>query len=116
MPTERARGAHLTLAEFSRKLRGEPVIEVKTRQMSVVYIVRCGDFVKIGTTANFKPRLQKIRAATPFPISVVSIQYGDVAKERELHERFAAYRHHYEWFRVEGELATYLAGLPEADG
>lgn len=116
LPAERLQGARLTLEEFCRKLAGEAVIKVKPRPLSVVYIVRCGEFVKIGTTGNFRSRLRSIRAATPHPISVLFTFAGGVPEERELHNRFAAHKHHYEWFRLEGALADYIASLKAGDG
>lgn len=84
-----------------------------TRPESVVYIIRCQDFVKIGTTNDLGLRLSNMRGAIPFDLTVVARFPGDRTLEKTLHARFKAHRHRYEWFRLEGELAAWIeAGCP----
>jgi hypothetical protein len=77
------------------------------------YIIACGPFVKIGIASNVEQRFRSFMAANPFPIEVIQVFAGGYKLERELHRRFAAYRHRDEWFRREGDLAAWIeAGCP----
>jgi hypothetical protein len=78
--------------------------------------------IKIGHSANFGVRLSTLQTASPYPLIVVKvIRTADHATlERHLHERFAAYRQHGEWFELPndvllsflGELSTKEEALP----
>lgn len=80
---------------------------------SVVYILRSGDYIKIGFSRNFESRLASIRSVSAHEIVIVAVMPGRKRVEFELHRRFAHLRHHHEWFRHEGDLAEYIAGLPK---
>jgi hypothetical protein len=77
----------------------------------IVYIVRCGDFVKVGTTQDLRARLQALQAANPYPITLLATLDGDDRRERELHRRLAPHRHRNEWFRLEGDVTAFIAEL-----
>jgi hypothetical protein len=83
----------------------------KQRPQSVVYILRCGDYIKIGYSLNFVRRLEALRSTSPHDVLVIATMGGGKSLELQLHKQFAAYRHHHEWFRNEGELAEYVKGL-----
>lgn len=75
-----------------------------------VYIIRGGGFIKIGKAANVSRRLASMRTSQPFEVEVVKT-FEDCdghTLERDLHQRFADSRHRGEWFREEGDLATWL--------
>lgn len=72
------------------------------------YVIRCGNFVKIGIANNIAERLRTLEAYNPHPLSVLAVLAGGRPVERSLHLRFAAYRHRDEWFREEGELAEWI--------
>lgn len=56
--------------------------------------------VKIGFTQRLDVRLEGLRTASPFPLTVLrTIAHPDAfALEHQLHRRYAAYRQHGEWF------------------
>jgi hypothetical protein len=74
----------------------------------LVYFIRIGNRVKIGTTTNLRRRVNDL-----------SLTLGEVAKvvpggadvEKVFHERFRAYRIHHnrEWFDARGPLAVFLS-------
>lgn len=67
------------------------------------------NLVKIGTTnGNAEGRLRQIKTMSPIPLHVIGSIPGDRKVEKELHERFSKYRHHGEWFVVDGELQVYI--------
>ena len=67
------------------------------------------NLIKIGTTnGNAEYRLNQIKTMSPVPLRVIGSIPGDREVEKELHKRFARYRHHGEWFVLEGELQEYV--------
>lgn len=89
---------------------GEPVDDIgallQQAHAPIVYFIRNGSRVKIGTTQNLKRRLA---ALTLRAEDVVRAEHGDQRHERSLHERFADQRAgNTEWFDLAGPLAEYL--------
>jgi hypothetical protein len=77
------------------------------------YVVRCGSLVKIGMASDVERRFRDLTAMNALPLEMVVVLPGGREVERPLHLRFARYRDHDEWFRVEGELASWIAeGCP----
>lgn len=81
----------------------------------VVYFLRNGDRVKIGTSTNIVDRSYKL---TLHPNDVVLLLQGGTELETRIHERFKDQRlSGTEWFRLSGDLKRYLdetdfPGLP----
>ena len=79
----------------------------------VVYVVwPLGDvFVKIGVTRGILGRVAGIQTGNPRRLVLVAAFYeGELGwTERRLHMRFHELREVGEWFRLEGELAAWLA-------
>lgn len=76
----------------------------------VVYFLRNGTRVKIGTTRNLRPRIARLALR---PDNVMRVEHGGQDYEQSLHARFDGYRvGNTEWFELRGELAAYL-GEPE---
>lgn len=73
---------------------------------SVVYFIRFGDRVKIGTTTNRRQRL----ASLPYD-EVLAVTPGDVSHERALHARFRHLRVTGEWFQDDPEIRQFVALL-----
>jgi hypothetical protein len=92
-------------------------IEHANRQpVPCIYVVGFGPYVKIGWTgAHFSSRLRALHGGCPEKLTTyATIPNGTRAQERALHRRFAVYRLQYEWFRREGELASWIdAGCPK---
>lgn len=63
-------------------------------------------YVKIGRSRNPVARINTLQTFSPTPLKTLFILEGD--RERELHQRFAAYRTKGEWFRVSGELREFI--------
>lgn len=82
----------------------------------VVYFIRSGDEVKIGKTIDIHQRLTAIRALTLSDTELLATEPGYTRRERALHDRFATYRTHHEWFALKPKLVTYINGLREAAG
>lgn len=73
---------------------------------AVVYYVRIGNRVKIGTSTNLRDRLQAIN-----PEELLALELGGHNVESRRHRQFASLRTHGEWFRYEGPLAEHIERL-----
>lgn len=82
---------------------------VRETQDQVVYYLRFGDRIKIGTTGNLPKRL----ASTPHD-ALLGVERGGYALERQRHVQFAEYRirARSEWFHVHDALLVHIEGLP----
>lgn len=69
----------------------------------VVYYMRQGDLVKIGTTTDIGSRSASIGAQ-----GVMAIEPGDAAVEHRRHDEFAPERSHLEFFRLSAALAAHV--------
>lgn len=86
--------------EFGRILSGRT-------HAPLVYFLRVGDRVKIGTTTNLSERVKALSLTLS---EVTHVIPGDAEMERTLHERWDRYRVHAnrEWFHASGSLAAFL--------
>lgn len=78
---------------------------------SVVYYIRIGELVKIGTTTNMTERMTSL-----VPDEILATEPGDVALERMRHKQFAADRVRGERFRMSAELGSHIAMIREHFG
>ncbi|HWM34837.1 MAG TPA: GIY-YIG nuclease family protein [Pseudolysinimonas sp.] len=78
-------------------------------RVDVVYYLRHGDRVKIGTTANPRQRFAAI-----WHEEVLAFERGDRVRERARHLQFAADRfERSEWFHLTPALAAHIAEVAE---
>ncbi len=75
---------------------------------SVVYFIRIGKAIKIGTTTDIKRRLKDLHGGTAESIHVMATFPGDRKGERFLHEMFSNLRIRNEFFRYEHPLSAFL--------
>lgn len=68
-----------------------------------------GGPIKIGYSTNVKERIDSLNY--PGTLRVLALIDGDMAYEKQLHTRFAAYRHKREWFEPADELLEFIGGL-----
>lgn len=76
-----------------------------------VYLVRCGDRVKIGFTTHWERRFRVLKTACPHPVTVIAVMPGNRILERILHVGLSEYRRHGEWFEETGEVASLTEAL-----
>lgn len=84
----------------------------------VVYLIKADDTnrYKIGCTSNLKARLKALEIKNPYKLEVIhTIPSNDIeALEKALHDQFAQYRTHSEWFELtQGaimEFCSYVDG------
>ena len=80
-----------------------------------VYFLRCEQFVKIGSGRDLQRRVSAHQISVPFKLELLAVLDGDIDLEKVLHRRFLHHWERGEWFRLEGDLADYIASLPAPD-
>lgn len=76
---------------------------------SVVYFIKFGRKVKIGTSTNPRGRYKAIRRGLPGKCSVEYVTPGDHTLERQLHSLFAVDRIAGEWFLFSQAIKDWIA-------
>lgn len=64
--------------------------------------------IKIGCSVDPITRWKTIAASSPCFINLVAMWPGSFNEERALHKRFGSLRSYREWFRNEGDLASFV--------
>jgi hypothetical protein len=88
------------------QLAARPTVPSQRSHDPIVYFVRNGNMVKIGTTTNLRRRMSKLSQRMD---NVVKKVPGGRDVEAQYHRRFTSLRDgKTEWFRLEGALAELL--------
>lgn len=112
--TPRAGGCGRVLpigAEYPRQPKRRPDAGNAPRQRAagaVVYYLRMGDQIKIGTSLDPDGRARSLSLT---PQHIVATEPGGAIIERRRHAQFAHLHAHGEWFRAEEPLLSYIATL-----
>jgi hypothetical protein len=77
-----------------------------TLHAPVVYYMRIGPVVKIGTSKRISTRLQAIN-----PQGVMAVEFGGLALERIRHRQFVAQHVHGEWFDLAAPIAEHVVNV-----
>lgn len=65
--------------------------------------------IKIGyTSRGVTERLNELQAHSPVRLAVLFTLEGDQDAEQQLHQRFALYRIHGEWFQASAEVMAFV--------
>jgi hypothetical protein len=115
--TQRAAYRHLGPRGLAKgRPRGDGTISHRNRP-GHVYFFQKGrrQIVKIGYSGDHAERMGNLQQATPDRLRLIATLPGSRSVEAELHRRFRRYKVTGEWFRLEGELAEYVAGLKDND-
>lgn len=75
--------------------------KLKHNKSAQVYILSCGDLIKIGVTNDIKQRLASLQTGNPVPIVLEYIEDKNQPYKVEsyLHRTFNSYRIRGEWFK-----------------
>lgn len=85
------------------------MVEVaKHRGQPLVYFIRLGPYVKIGTSMDVRGRLGSLALA---PGNLLAVVPGSYSTEKAMHKRFARLRSFREWFYLQDELLDYVTEL-----
>lgn len=65
-----------------------------------LYIIKCHEYYKIGTTFNLDNRVNTLQCGNPYEIELIwAVRISDYKEcEMLLHKHFASKRHSREWF------------------
>lgn len=71
-----------------------------------VYLVRSGEYYKIGISAEPEKRIAGLQVGSPYPIETIHIQMSAdyIGLERHLHAVYSDYRVTGEWFSFDDEM------------
>ena len=75
-----------------------------------VYVVKSGDYLKIGRSSNIRERFKQLRTMTPLGLdnkAYIKIENKDI-NEDVLHKKFSKYRVNGEWFSYSLEIVLYI--------
>jgi hypothetical protein len=91
------------LATNTVYLQAVKKLEAKPRPTGGVYMLRAGEFYKIGKASKFDQRIKQLKIQLPHKVEVVHKIYTDDHNqlERYWHRRFKHRKTNSEWFRLE---------------
>lgn len=81
----------------------------------VVYFIRSGDLIKIGTTVCLPGRIDAPATHGPEQPEILLVLPGGHPEERQVHALFAAERVRGEWFRPSERLLAFIAERADQD-
>ena len=81
----------------------------------VVYFIRSGELIKIGTTVCLPSRIDDLATHGPDLPEILLVVPGGHAEERQVHALFAAERVRGEWFRPSEALMAFIADRIDQD-
>jgi hypothetical protein len=81
----------------------------------VVYFIRAGDMIKIGTTTTLPSRMDALAVSTPEKLEILLVVPGGRTEERQVHALFREDRVRGEWFRPSERLAEFIAERRDQD-
>jgi hypothetical protein len=100
--------------ETTRAPMGRPRTVAEVVRQRYVYFVKNGrkKLVKIGSAYDIEKRMSSLQISSPNPLTLLGFIEADETAERDLHRRFKKQRVRGEWFRIQGDLAEFIAKLP----
>ena len=80
-----------------------------------MYLIQCGDYVKIGVARSLGKRLMGLQCGTPYDLKLLGAVRGDYALERELHRKFEMHAHRGEWFINHPEILEWFLSQEQVE-
>jgi len=68
-----------------------------------LYIITCGEYIKIGSSDNTERRLKNLQGYNPYPIEVNLCLEDQGYLEPAMHRVAKQFHHHGEWFKISYE-------------
>lgn len=77
-----------------------------------VYIVKAGDFIKVGVTEDIERRMKTLQAGCPLAVELIhTIPHASRETESEFHRRLAEHHLWYEWFKLTPAVQQFINTL-----
>jgi len=113
-----------TFIEAVRKIqsltaqKSPPVVKDTENRGGMIYLIRCGEFYKIGITQNVEQRLENFKTSNPHSIEMLRTwhykPWSMVQKiERLLHHHHSPFHHQGEWFKLPNHVVEKLLGTDQ---
>lgn len=100
-------GSSLQCVSCASKIRGRKGIYAQTKG-SDLYVIKCCDYYKIGTTKNLTERIRTIQSGNPFPLELVYYGVGEGETENYWHYTFEDKHHKGEWYMLTKEDIEFI--------
>jgi hypothetical protein len=68
-----------------------------------LYIVTCGEYIKIGSSDNIERRIKNLKGYNPYPLTVNLSLEDQGYLEPAMHRVAKEFHHHGEWFKISYE-------------
>lgn len=65
-----------------------------------LYFIRCGEYVKIGSSDNVDRRLKDLQGSNPYTVKLIYFGENEGCDEEYWHSYFKDKHHHGEWFKI----------------
>ena len=78
---------------------------------ALVYYVRMGNLIKIGTTRDMRQRMRELR-----PDEILAVEPGSYELETQRHQQFTRFRSHGEYFLPARPLIDHISALRKKHG
>lgn len=83
-----------------------------------VYLIRCGEYYKIGSCRDLAARIRSLQWANPYDLTLLGEikvnNYQEV--EKELHEKYTDHLHRNEWFQLPPSCVEEILGYFQSHG
>lgn len=76
-----------------------------------LYLIKCGRYIKIGSTDNIKIRLSSLQTYNPFSVKLLHYFENKGKLENILHSKFKNKIKHGEWFKLNDKDIKYILNL-----
>lgn len=90
--------------------KARPHPERKPKHGQFIYMIRCGQYIKIGIALRPKQRMRDLQVASPHKLILVHawLTYHAKRDERRLHHSLKQYHIRGEWFELPDEIVCNL--------
>jgi hypothetical protein len=103
---------HQWSRSFVEAARLATVKRTPVPEVAGVYFIRGGDRIKIGMSGNARQRFDALRTSSPVELEFLGLVAGAYVEERTLHQRFAEFRTHGEWFKAAPAILAFIEETP----
>lgn len=100
-------------SEMARRDQDRGIAELS--RQPVVYFIRAGSRVKIGTTVNLAKRMEALSVSSPDELEILLLVAGSYREEDQVHALFAEDRIRGEWFHASDRLLEFIAERADQD-
>lgn len=89
------------------------IVDESTTKHRWVYIIQCGEFIKIGIAEDVSKRLATLQTGSPHKLTLLRKFKSSNAErvEQELHEKLGKHHHRNEWFRLDDVVKAWVESI-----